>query len=59
MRVPRLLEQLAIARASADYSAMLARLAKIDAAQQQLSSATQGLLFQRLVVESATSSQLP
>ena len=30
MRVPRLLEQLAIARASADYSAMLARLAKID-----------------------------
>lgn len=30
MRVPRLLEQLAIARASADYSNMLARLAKID-----------------------------
>jgi DNA replication protein DnaC len=30
VRVPRLLEQLAIARASADYSAMLARLAKID-----------------------------
>lgn len=30
MRVPRLLEQLAIARASADYSTMLARLAKID-----------------------------
>lgn len=30
MRVPRLLEQLAIARASADYSAMLGRLAKID-----------------------------
>ena len=30
VRIPRLLEQLAIARASADYSAMLARLAKID-----------------------------
>jgi DNA replication protein DnaC len=30
MRVPRLLEQLSIARASADYSATLARIAKID-----------------------------
>lgn len=30
VRIPRLLEQLAIARASADYSTMLARLAKID-----------------------------
>ncbi|HEX2733889.1 MAG TPA: IS21-like element helper ATPase IstB [Polyangiaceae bacterium] len=30
VRIPRLLEQLAIARASADYSATLARLAKID-----------------------------
>lgn len=30
VRVPRLLEQLAIARASADYSATLERIAKID-----------------------------
>lgn len=30
VRIPRLLEQLAIARASADYSATLARIAKID-----------------------------
>jgi DNA replication protein DnaC len=30
VRVPRLLEQLAIARASADYSSTLARIAKID-----------------------------
>jgi DNA replication protein DnaC len=30
MRVPRLLEQLAIARASAEYSQLLARFAKID-----------------------------
>jgi DNA replication protein DnaC len=30
MRVPRLLELLAIARASVDYSGMLARFAKID-----------------------------
>jgi len=30
LRVPRLLEQLAIARASASYSALLARIAKID-----------------------------
>src|SRR5690606_9055175 len=30
MRVPRLLEQLAIARASAEYSATLDRIAKID-----------------------------